>query len=141
MGLDKRRSIVPQLRRQVTWRPCVRGGRQQRRPRELRAWETITHYIDTYQTVAAVPPTPVSLVNFGEAVNFPLIFGGVLALFGAATLAHLLTVSVSRRGREIVLLKVLGLLNGQIVSVVGWQATTVAIAGIVIGLPLGVLAG
>lgn len=88
-----------------------------------------------------MPPTPVSLVNFGEAVNFPLIFGGVLALFGAATLAHLLTVSVSRRGREIVLLKVLGLLNGQIVSVVGWQATTVAIAGIVIGLPLGVLAG
>ncbi len=35
------------------------------------------------------PIVPVSLVNFGEAVNFPLILGLILALFGAATLLHL----------------------------------------------------
>ena len=34
------------------------------------------------------PTIPTSLVNFGEAVNFPLILGFVLALFGVATLLH-----------------------------------------------------
>jgi ABC-type antimicrobial peptide transport system permease subunit len=80
-------------------------------------------------------------VNFGEAVNFPLIFGAMLAVFGAATLVHLLVVSVSRRRREIGLLKALGFVNGQVVATVAWQATTVAIVGIVIGVPVGILIG
>ena len=85
--------------------------------------------------------TPISLVNFGEAVNFPLIFGAMLAVVGVATLAHLLVVSVARRRREIGLLKVLGFVNRQVASTVAWQATTVALIGIVIGVPLGVAAG
>ena len=44
------------------------------------------------------PATPANLANFGQAVNFPLIFGLVLVLFGAATLMHLLLVSVARAG-------------------------------------------
>ncbi len=101
----------------------------------------VNRYIDTFRSISALPVTPTSLINFGEAVNFPLIFGALLAVFGAATLAHLLLVSVSRRRREIGLLKVLGFLNGQVVAAVGWQATTVALVGIVIGIPLGVIAG
>ncbi|MGD0312906.1 MAG: ABC transporter permease [Acidimicrobiales bacterium] len=101
----------------------------------------VSHLLDADQSVATLPITPTSLVNFGEAVNFPLIFGGILALFGAATLIHLLLVSVSRRRRETGLLKVLGFVNGQVVSAVGWQSTTVALVGIVIGIPLGVIAG
>ena len=65
----------------------------------------------------------------------------MLAVFGAATLAHLLVVSVSRRRREIGLLKVLGFVNGQVVSAVAWQATTLAVIGIAVGVPLGVVIG
>jgi hypothetical protein len=101
----------------------------------------INHYLNAYSSVATVPATPRSLINFGQAVNFPLIFGVVLAVFGVATLVHLLVVSVSRRRREIGLLKVLGFVNGQVVSAVAWQATTVALVGIVIGVPLGVVIG
>jgi hypothetical protein len=101
----------------------------------------IKYYFDRNQGQAAFPVIPTSLVNFGEAVNFPLIFGVMLAVFGAATLAHLLVVSVSRRRREIGLLKVLGFVNGQVASTVAWQATTLALFGIVIGVPLGVVAG
>jgi ABC-type lipoprotein release transport system permease subunit len=101
----------------------------------------ITHYITTSQGNAARPTTPTSLVNFGEAVNFPLILGLMLALFGAATLVHLLVVSVARRRREIGLLKALGLVNGQVGAAVCWQATTVALVGIVVGVPLGVAVG
>ena len=101
----------------------------------------INHYLDRYESVVAEAVTPTSLINFGEAVNFPLIFGAMLALFGAATLAHLLVVTVSRRRREIGLLKVLGFVNHQVASTVGWQATTLAVMGIVVGVPLGVVAG
>jgi hypothetical protein len=101
----------------------------------------ISHYLHTYATLAVLPLTPVSLINFGEAVNFPLIFGVMLALFGAATLLHLLVVSVTRRRREVGLLKVLGFVNLQVATAVSWQATTLALVGIVVGVPLGVAVG
>lgn len=90
---------------------------------------------------ATLATTPVSLINFGEAVNFPLIVGLMLALFGVATLLHLLVVSVSRRRHEIGLLKALGFTNGQVGAAVSWQATTIALVGVVIGIPLGIAVG
>lgn len=99
----------------------------------------IAHYVA--QDRATRPTTPTSLVNFGEAVNFPLILGCVLAVFGAATLLHLLVVSVVRRRREMGLLKALGFVNRQVGAAVLWQATTVALAGIVVGVPLGIVVG
>jgi hypothetical protein len=84
---------------------------------------------------------PAELVNFGESVNFPLLFSGLLAVFGAATMVHLLLVSVSRRRAEAGLLKVLGFVRYQVAAVVSWQATTVALVGIVAGVPLGIAAG
>jgi predicted lysophospholipase L1 biosynthesis ABC-type transport system permease subunit len=84
---------------------------------------------------------PTNLVNFGQSVDFPLLLGGTLALFGAATVLHLLLVSVSRRRRELALLKVLGFYRRQSASVVGWQAITVAIIGVVVGIPVGIALG
>jgi hypothetical protein len=89
----------------------------------------------------ATTGTPLELVNFGEAVNFPLLFGFLLSVFGAATMIHLLLVSVARRRTEAGLLKVLGFLRYQIAAVVAWQASAVALTGIVIGVPLGIAAG
>jgi hypothetical protein len=106
-----------------------------------RGQAAIKHYLNRYSSITSVPFTPTSIVNFGEAVNFPLIFGAMLALFGAATLVHLLVVSVSRRRREIGLLKAVGFVNSQIASVVAWQATTLALVGIAIGVPLGIVVG
>jgi hypothetical protein len=103
--------------------------------------QDVNRYLNNYQSIAALPSTPTSLVNFGEAVDFPLIFGTILAAFGAATLVHLLVVSVARRRREIGLLKVLGFVNGQVGSVVAWQATTLAGIGIIVGTPLGIVIG
>jgi hypothetical protein len=101
----------------------------------------INHYLDAYRSFAELPIPPTSLVNFGEAVNFPLIFGAALAIFGAATLAHLLVVSVARRRREVGLLKVLGFFRYQVASSVVWQSTTLALIGIVLGVPLGIVVG
>ncbi|HUI04013.1 MAG TPA: FtsX-like permease family protein, partial [Acidimicrobiales bacterium] len=101
----------------------------------------VQHYLDAYQAITTLPVTPTSLVNFGEAVNFPLIFGVLLAVFGAGTLTHLLVVSLARRRREIGLLKALGFLSRQAAWAVSWQATTLAVLGLVVGVPLGIVIG
>jgi hypothetical protein len=101
----------------------------------------VRHYANTYPALTTLPITPTSLVNFGDAVNFPLIFGVMLALFGAATLLPLLVVSVARRRREVGLLKVLGFVNRQVASAVAWQATALALVGIVVGVPVGLAVG
>jgi len=94
-----------------------------------------------YPSAVSFPAPPTNLVNFGEAVNFPLLFGAILILFGAATLLHVLVVSVVRRRRELGLLKALGFVRRQVAFSVSWQTTTVALVGIVIGVPAGIAIG
>jgi putative ABC transport system permease protein len=60
---------------------------------------------------------------------------------GGARGPNLLVDRGAPRRREIGLLKVLGFVNHQVASAVAWQATTLALIGIVIGVPLGVVAG
>ncbi len=88
-----------------------------------------------------LPETPSDLVNFGQAVNFPLIIAIVIALFGIATLIHVLTISVGRRRHELSILKALGFTRRQAAATVWWQAATVAAVGVVIGIPIGVAVG
>jgi ABC-type lipoprotein release transport system permease subunit len=101
----------------------------------------LARYTTKYGTDVAGQANPIELINFGESVNFPLLFGVALSLFGAATLVHLLLVSVSRRRVEAGLLKVLGFVRRQVAAVVTWQATAVVLVGMAVGVPLGIAAG
>jgi ABC-type lipoprotein release transport system permease subunit len=65
----------------------------------------------------------------------------VLIVFGIATLLHVLVVSVTRRRREVGLLKALGFLRRQVAFTLSWQTSTVALVGIVIGVPAGIAIG
>jgi FtsX-like permease family len=101
----------------------------------------LARHIRQYPSYAYRPGTPAELVSFGQSVNFPLLFGVALSLFGAATMLHLLLVSVARRRRETALLKVLGFVRRQVAAAVCWQASSVALIGIVAGVPVGIAAG
>jgi len=94
-----------------------------------------------YASSISFPVTPANLVNFGEAVNFPLIFGLVLIVFGITTLVHVLVVSVARRRREAGLLRALGFVRRQIAYSVWWQTTTITLVGLVVGVPVGIAVG
>jgi ABC-type lipoprotein release transport system permease subunit len=94
------------------------------------------HPYDAYRTAV-----PTALVSFGESANFPLLLGAILVLCGAASLAHLLAVSVRRRRRENGLLSSLGFVRRQLGEILFWQASTVAVAGLLAGMPLGLVAG
>jgi hypothetical protein len=95
----------------------------------------------TYAPYVNVETLPTNLVNFGQAIDFPLLLGGTLALFGAAMLVHLLFVSVSRRRRQYALLRVLGMYRRQVAATLCWQSVTVSLIGVVLGVPLGVAIG
>src|SRR6185437_3147609 len=58
-----------------------------------------------------------------------------------ATLAHALFSAARRRRRELAVLKVLGFRRRQVSAAIAWQATVVAAIAIVIGMPLGIVAG
>jgi hypothetical protein len=101
----------------------------------------LARHTGTYPTLTYRPAEPTVLVNFGESVNFPLLFAVALSVFGAATLLHLLLVSVARRRAEAGLLKALGFVRRQVAAAVCWQATMVALTGIVVGAPIGIAVG
>jgi hypothetical protein len=69
----------------------------------------------------------------------PLVLGAVLALLAVGTVTHALVTSVRRR-RDRAVLKTLGLLRSQLLRVVSWEASALAAAALLAGLPLGVVA-
>ena len=101
----------------------------------------LARHVAKYPQLTYLPATPTVLVNFGESVNFPLLFAVALSVFGSATLLHLLLVSVARRRVEAGLLKALGFVRRQVAAAVCWQATVVALVGIVVGAPIGIAVG
>ena len=78
---------------------------------------------------------PDPFVNFGGAQRTPLVIDGILAALAAGTLAYVLTSVVRRRRRDLAVLKTLGFDRRGIRRIVAWQATTLTLAALGIGLP------
>ena len=71
----------------------------------------------------------------------PLILGAMLVLLGVAALAHVLVTGVRRRRRDLAILKIVGMRKAQLLRVVSWQATALTSAALIVGIPLGIVAG
>jgi len=84
---------------------------------------------------------PSDIRDYTGVRDTPLLLGAVLAMLAVATLIHVLFTSVRRRRPDLAILKVLGLLPSQVLGTVLWQASALAAAALLVGLPLGVLAG
>ena len=91
--------------------------------------------------VVASDQRPSDIENYTGVRDTPLALGAVLALLAVGMLAHVLLTGVRRRRRDLAMLKTLGLLRSQLLRVVSWQATALAAAALLAGLPLGLLAG
>jgi hypothetical protein len=84
---------------------------------------------------------PSDIKDYASVRDTPLVLAAVLIVLAAGTLAHVLLTGVRRRRRDLALLKTLGFARSQVLCVVAWQATVFATVMLLIGLPLGVLAG
>jgi ABC-type antimicrobial peptide transport system permease subunit len=85
--------------------------------------------------------TPSDIKNYASVRDTPLLLAAALIVFAVGTLAHVLLTGVRRRRRDLALLKTLGFARSQVLGVVAWEATAFAAVALLIGIPLGVLAG
>jgi hypothetical protein len=84
---------------------------------------------------------PAEIVNYKTIGLTPTLLVSALALGAIAALALTLFASVRQRRRDLALLKTMGFVRRQLGAAVAWQATVAALVGVVIGVPLGVIAG
>lgn len=86
-------------------------------------------------------PLPQDLLLLENVRTLPRVLAAFLGLLGVAALGHALVTSVRRRRHDLAVLKALGFRPRQNAAAVAWQATTVTVIGLLIGLPLGVAIG
>ena len=84
---------------------------------------------------------PAEIVNASDIGASPTILAAVLVFAALASLALTLGSSVRRRRHDLALLKTLGFTRRQLAATVRWQASVTVVAGLVVGVPLGVIAG
>lgn len=84
---------------------------------------------------------PSDIRNYAGVRDTPVLLGVLLALLAVGTLTHVLLTSVRRRRRDLAVLKILGLRRSQVLSIVLWQSSALATVALILGLPLGIVAG
>jgi len=76
-----------------------------------------------------------------EARVLPLMLGGFLALLALGAVGHALATAVRRRGHDLAVLRAVGMTRWQARGVVVTQASLLALAGLLFGVPLGLAVG
>ncbi len=84
---------------------------------------------------------PLELRRLSDVDLLPLALGGFLAVLGIVSVGFVLASSVRRRSRDLAILKTLGFSRRQVSATVAWQATTIAVVGLIVGVPFGVVIG
>ena len=84
---------------------------------------------------------PQDVVNLENVRSLPRILAIFLAFLGIAAVGHVLVTAVRRRRHDLAILRAIGFRPIQAAACIGWQATIVGVIGLVIGVPLGIVAG
>jgi FtsX-like permease family len=84
---------------------------------------------------------PAQIVNYRSIGSTPVVLAVGLAAGAIVALALTLVASVRRRRRDLALLKALGFTPRQLIAAIACHATVVAVVGIIVGVPLGVVVG
>ncbi|MBA3955719.1 MAG: FtsX-like permease family protein [Acidimicrobiia bacterium] len=87
---------------------------------------------------AELPP---ELTNLDNVRSLPVVLAAFLVALAVSTLAHGLATTVRRRRHQFAVLRALGFTRAMTRAVVGSHSTTVALVGLALGIPLGLVAG
>ena len=93
----------------------------------------------TFYVQAATLPGAVSELHSLRAL--PLVLAAFFGLLAIATVAHALVTTVRRRRHDLAIMRSFGFTARQSRVAIAWQATLLAIAGVIVGVPLGLIAG
>lgn len=89
----------------------------------------------------SLPAPPGEVASLDGVRSLPRWLAVFVAMLGVASLGHVLLTTVWRRRRELATLRSLGLTPRQTVACIIWQAATIAVIGLLIGVPVGLIAG
>ncbi len=84
---------------------------------------------------------PADVANLRRVQGLPALLAATVGLLALGTLANTLVTCIRRRRRDLATFATLGFRPRQIACTVAWQATTIAVIALVVGLPLGIAAG
>lgn len=94
------------------------------------------------QGIEATPNSPLPEVRQLRQVQvIPLFLAGFLALLAIGAVGHALATAVRRRQHDLAVLRAIGMTRPQSRGVVLTQATTLALVGLAVGVPLGIALG
>jgi ABC-type lipoprotein release transport system permease subunit len=84
---------------------------------------------------------PSDLANLERVQALPWVLAAFLAIVAVLAIAHAVVSTVRRRRRDLAILRTLGLVDRQLSALVRWEGSTFAVIGLLVGIPLGVVAG
>jgi predicted lysophospholipase L1 biosynthesis ABC-type transport system permease subunit len=87
------------------------------------------------------PRLPAEIDHLTQLDALPYLLAGFLALLSTLAVGHALVTSVRRRRRDFAILETLGFVRRQVWAMVAWQASTLAVFGLLVGIPLGIVLG
>ena len=87
------------------------------------------------------PVTPPEINRLLQVDDLPAILAAFLALLALVGLAHAVVTNASRRRRDLAILETLGFRTRQVTATIASHALTLAIIGLAVGIPLGIVLG
>ena len=94
------------------------------------------------QPLLFIPPAvPRQVGEIADVRVLPIVLGGFLILLAIGAVGHALMTAVWRRSRDIAILRALGMTPSQSRWAALTQATVFTVAGLLVGIPLGLAAG
>ncbi|MBV8983918.1 MAG: FtsX-like permease family protein [Acidimicrobiia bacterium] len=79
--------------------------------------------------------------NLAKVDFLPYVLAGLLVLLAIGALGITLLTSVRRHRRDLAVLKTIGFVRPQVSATVAWQAATLAVGAVIIGIPTGLALG
>jgi hypothetical protein len=92
-------------------------------------------------TEVFAPRLPSDVNNLSDVDELPRALAAFLAVLAVVAVLHALLSSVRMRRQDLAVLRALGFESRQLGSTLVWQATTIGLIGLVVGVPLGLVAG
>ena len=101
----------------------------------------LTQHIPGSISIYAHPSPPPDVVNLEGVRLLPLALCAFLALLALAAVTHAVATTVGQRRHDFGIVRSLGFVRFDVVRAVAMQSATLMVAGVAIGLPIGVVIG
>jgi hypothetical protein len=106
-----------------------------------RAIGVLTKDLGNSATGVSPPAVPSELTNLRNVRTLPVVLAVFLAFLALAAMLHVLATSARVRSRDFAILRAMGLTRRGTRAVLNSQGTAIAAVGLLVGIPLGIVAG